>query len=325
MKKLFLLLLFIPFVSISQNNFIGSIERLSSEMDEYISKDSKIEIIAKGFNWSEGPVWSKKLNALLFSDVPNNVIYKWDKKNGLSTFINEIGYSGIVPNSKKAGTNGLTIDQEGNLIICMHGDRRIVKLIDWNSKEFLPVATSFNNKLFNSPNDLVYNSKKELFFTDPPYGLRNGDNDKLKELQFNGVFRLSNNGELKVLIKNLSRPNGIAISIDEKTLYVANSDSKNPVIMKYKITDEGVENPEVFFDGSVLSKKDIGLFDGLKVHPSGTIFATGPGGVLLINKEGNHIGTIRTKVRSANCAFDDKFEYLYMTSHQYLTRIRIID
>ena len=325
MKKLFLLLLFIPFVSISQNNFIGSIERLSSEMDEYISKDSKIEIIAKGFNWSEGPVWSKKLNALLFSDVPNNVIYKWDKKNGLSTFINEIGYSGIVPNSKKAGTNGLTIDQEGNLIICMHGDRRIVKLIDWNSKEFLPVATSFNNKLFNSPNDLVYNSKKELFFTDPPYGLQNGDNDKLKELQFNGVFRLSNDGELKVLIKNLSRPNGIAISIDEKTLYVANSDSKNPVIMKYKITDEGVENPEVFFDGSVLSKKDIGLFDGLKVHPSGTIFATGPGGVLLINKEGNHIGTIRTKVRSANCAFDDKFEYLYMTSHQYLTRIRIID
>jgi len=325
MKKLFLLLLFIPFVSIGQNNFIGSIERLSSEMDEYISKDSKIEIIAKGFNWSEGPVWSKKLNALLFSDVPNNVIYKWDKKNGLSTFINEIGYSGIVPNSKKAGTNGLTIDQEGNLIICMHGDRRIVKLIDWNSKEFLPVATSFNNKLFNSPNDLVYNSKKELFFTDPPYGLRNGDNDKLKELQFNGVFRLSNDGELKVLIKNLSRPNGIAISIDEKTLYVANSDSKNPVIMKYKITDEGVENPEVFFDGSVLSKKDIGLFDGLKVHPSGTIFATGPGGVLLINKEGNHIGTIRTRVRSANCAFDDKFEYLYMTSHQYLTRIRIID
>ena len=325
MKKLFLLLLFIPFVSIGQNNFIGSIERLSSEMDEYISKDSKIEIIAKGFNWSEGPVWSKKLNALLFSDVPNNVIYKWDKKNGLSTFINEIGYSGIVPNSKKAGTNGLTIDQEGNLIICMHGDRRIVKLTDWNSNEFLPVATSFNNKLFNSPNDLVYNSKKELFFTDPPYGLRNGDNDKLKELQFNGVFRLSNDGELKVLIKNLSRPNGIAISIDEKTLYVANSDSKNPVIMKYKITDEGVENPEVFFDGSVLSKKDIGLFDGLKVHPSGTIFATGPGGVLLINKEGNHIGTIRTRVRSANCAFDDKFEYLYMTSHQYLTRIRIID
>ena len=325
MKKLILLLLLIPLVSFGQNDFIGSVERLSSEMDEFISKDSKIEIIAKGFTWSEGPVWSKKLNAVLFSDVPNNVIYKWDEKNGLDIFLDNIGHSGIVPNSKKSGTNGLIIDQQGNLIICMHGDRRIVKLKDWNSNKVLPIATSFNNKLFNSPNDLVYNSKKELFFTDPPYGLQNGDNDELKELQFNGVFRLSPNGKLKVLIKNLSRPNGIAISRDEKTLYVANSDLKNPVIMKYQITDDGVKNPEVFFDGSVLSKKDIGLFDGLKIHPTGTVFATGPGGVLLINNEGNHIGTIRTEVRSANCAFDDKFEYLYMTSHQYLTRIRIID
>ena len=185
--------------------------------------------------------------------------------------------------------------------------------------------TSFNNKLFNSPNDLVYNSKKDLFFTDPPYGLKEGDNDKLKELEFNGVFRLSNNGKLEVLIKNLTRPNGIAISVDEKTLYVANSDSKNPVIMKYQITDEGVNNPEVFFNGTELSEKEIGLFDGLKVHPTGMVFATGPGGVLLINQDGIHIGTIKTEVRSANCAFDNKFEYLYMTSHQYLTRIKIMD
>ena len=325
MKKILLILFFIPLISCVQNDFIGSIEKLSNEMDEFISKDSKIEIIAKGFNWSEGPVWSKKLNAVLFSDVPNNIIYKWDEKNGLDIFLNEIGYSGIVPNSKEDGTNGLTIDQQGNLIICMHGDRRVVKLEDWQSNKVTPIATSFNKKLFNSPNDLVYNSKNELFFTDPPYGLKNGDNDELKELQFNGVFRLSPNGELKILIKNLSRPNGIAISNDEKTLYVANSDSKNPVIMKYQITDEGVKNPEIFFDGSILSKKDIGAFDGLKIHPTGTVFATGPGGVLLIKSDGNHIGTIRTEVRSANCAFDDKYEYLYMTSHQYLTRIKLIN
>tara|TARA_B110000240_G_scaffold143763_1_gene159083 strand:+ start:384 stop:1361 length:978 start_codon:yes stop_codon:yes gene_type:complete len=325
MKKILLILFFIPLISCVQNDFIGSIEKLSNEMDEFISKDSKIEIIAKGFNWSEGPVWSKKLNAVLFSDVPNNIIYKWDEKNGLDIFLNEIGYSGIVPNSKEDGTNGLTIDQQGNLIICMHGDRRVVKLEDWQSNQVTPIATSFNKKLFNSPNDLVYNSKNELFFTDPPYGLKNGDNDELKELQFNGVFRLSPNGELKLLIKNLSRPNGIAISNDEKTLYVANSDSKNPVIMKYQITDEGVKNPEIFFDGSILSKKDIGAFDGLKIHPTGTVFATGPGGVLLIKSDGNHIGTIRTEVRSANCAFDDKYEYLYMTSHQYLTRIKLIN
>tara|TARA_B110000444_G_scaffold261334_1_gene312703 strand:+ start:1324 stop:2301 length:978 start_codon:yes stop_codon:yes gene_type:complete len=325
MKKLILFFLFIPYMLIGQNEFIGSVERLSDEMDKFISIDSKIEIIAKGFSWSEGPVWSKKLNAVLFSDVPKNIIYKWDQKNGLDVFLDQIGYSGIVPNSKKSGTNGLIIDHNGNLIICMHGDRRIVKLTDWKSNKVFPIITSFNNKLFNSPNDLVYDSKKNLFFTDPPYGLQGGDNDKLKELEFNGVFRLSNNGQLKVLIKNLSRPNGIAISVDEKTLYVANSDSKNPVIMKYKITNEGVENPEVFFNGTELSKKEIGLFDGLKIHPTGTVFATGPGGVLLINPDGNHIGTIKTEVRSANCAFDDKFEYLYMTSHQYLTRIRIID
>ena len=268
-------------------------------------------------------MWSNKLNALLFSDVPNNIIYKWDEINGLEIFLQNIGYSGIVPNSKQSGTNGLTIDSEGNLIICMHGDRRIVKLSDWQSNIVSPLVTSYNNKLFNSPNDLIYNSKNELFFTDPPYGLKKGDFDELKQLKFNGVFRLSPNGKIKLIINNLLRPNGIAISNNEKILYVANSNSKNPVIMKYQITKEEVINPEIFFDGSMLSKKDIGAFDGLKVHPSGTIFATGPGGVLLINSKGNHIGTIRTEVRSANCAFDEKFEYLYMTSHQYLTRLKI--
>jgi gluconolactonase len=325
MKKITLLLLFIPLIFFGQNDFIGSVERFSSEIDEFFSKDSKIEILANGFSWSEGPVWSKKLNAVLFSDVPNNVIYKWDEKNGLEIFLDNIGYSGVVPNLKKAGTNGLTLDNEGNLIICMHGDRRIVKLKDWNNNEFVPLATSFNNKLLNSPNDLVYNSNKDLFFTDPPYGLKGGDNDKLKELDYNGVFKLTSNGKLSVLIKNLSRPNGIAISGDEKLLYVANSDLNNPVIMKYQISDEGVKNPEVFFDGSFLSKKDKGLFDGLKIHPSGTVFATGPGGVLLIKSNGIHIGTVRTEVRTANCTFDDKYEYLYMTSHQYLTRIKLQD
>ena len=190
-----------------------------------------------------------------------------------------------------------------------------------NKKSIL--VKSYNNKLFNSPNDLVYDSNGNLFFTDPPYGLLEGDNDKLKEISFNGVYMLSPNGDIKVLIKNLSRPNGISISNDEKTLYVANSDNKNPIIMKYELSKDGVNNPEVFFDGRELIKKDIGLFDGLKVHPSGNIFATGPGGVLVIKENGDHIGTIRTEVRTANCAFDEKFEYLYMTSDMFLTRIKI--
>tara|TARA_B000000475_G_scaffold51558_1_gene40222 strand:- start:1314 stop:2285 length:972 start_codon:yes stop_codon:yes gene_type:complete len=320
LKLLFLLLLSLQN---NQEKYIGSVERLSPEINKLINSDAKIEILAKGFEWSEGPIWSTKLNSLLFSDVPNNVIYKWNEKNGLNVFAKPIGYSGKVPNNKKAGTNGLTIDSDGNLIVCMHGDRMIAKVENLNIENVSSIIESYNKKLFNSPNDLVYDSKGNLFFTDPPYGLLEGDNDKLKEIPFNGVYKLSHDGNLDLLIKNLTRPNGISISNDEKTLYVANSDNNNPIIMKYELSEDGVKNPRIFFNGKKLAKKDEGLFDGLKVHPSGNVFATGPGGVLIIKENGDHIGTIRTEVRTANCAFDNKFEYLYMTSDMYLTRIKV--
>ena len=319
-----LIVVFLSFFQVNQKNHLGSIERISSDINKLIDLDSKIEILAEGFDWSEGPVWSKKLNSILFSDVPKNVIYKWNEKEGLSVFSKPIGYSGKVPNLKKAGTNGLTIDSEGNLIICMHGDRMIAKMENLNTEKLSSIIRYYNNKLLNSPNDLVYDSYGNLFFTDPPYGLLEGDNDKLKEIPFNGVYKLSPNGDIELIIKNLTRPNGISISNDEKTLYVANSDNNNPIIMKYELSKNGIKNPEIFFDGKELAKSDIGLFDGLKVHPTGNVFATGPGGVLIIKENGDHIGTIRTEVRTANCAFDDKFEYLYMTSDMFLTRIKIL-
>ncbi len=309
---------------INQEKYIGYIERHSPEINNLIEINAKIEILANGFEWSEGPIWSNKLNSILFSDVPKNVIYQWNEKNGLSVFTKPIGYSGKVPNLKKAGTNGLTIDADGNLIICMHGDRKIAKMENLSVEKKTTLVDSFEDKLFNSPNDLVYDSKGNLFFTDPPYGLLKGDDDQLKEISFNGVYKLSANGNLEVLIKNLTRPNGISISNDEKTLYVANSDINNPVIMKYDLSEMGIQNPKVFFDGTELAKKDVGLFDGLKVHPTGNVFATGPGGVLVIKENGEHIGTIRTEVRTANCTFDDKYEYLYMTSDMFLTRIKIL-
>ncbi len=309
---------------ISQDKFIGSVERLSPEIDNLIEKSAKIEILADGFEWSEGPVWSSQLNSVLFSDVPENVIYSWNEDNGLGTFTRPIGYSGKVPNLKKAGTNGLTIDADGNLIICMHGDRKITRLEKLNINRKVTLVNSFDGNLLNSPNDLVYDSKGNLYFTDPPYGLLEGDNDKLKEIEFNGVYKVSPNGDIEVLVKNLTRPNGISISNDEKILYVANSDKNNPVIMQYDLSEEGAKNPSVFFDGRELTKKDIGLFDGLKVHPTGNVFATGPGGVLVIKENGDHIGTIRTEVRTANCTFDENFQYLYMTSDMFLTRIKLL-
>ena len=320
--KLILILINLPVIS--QDKFIGSVERLSPDIDNLIEKSAKIEILADGFEWSEGPVWSSQLNSVLFSDVPENVIYSWNEDNGLGTFTRPIGYSGNVPNLKKAGTNGLTIDADGNLIICMHGDRKITRLEKLNINRKVTLVNSFDGNLLNSPNDLVYDSKGNLYFTDPPYGLLEGDNDKLKEIEFNGVYKVSPNGDIEVLVKNLTRPNGISISNDEKILYVANSDKNNPVIMQYDLSEEGAKNPSVFFDGRELTKKDIGLFDGLKVHPTGNVFATGPGGVLVIKENGDHIGTIRTEVRTANCAFDENFQYLYMTSDMFLTRIKLL-
>ena len=320
--KLILILINLPVIS--QDKFIGSVERLSPEIDNLIEKSAKIEILADGFEWSEGPVWSSQLNSVLFSDVPENVIYSWNEDKGLGTFTRPIGYSGKVPNLKKAGTNGLTIDADGNLIICMHGDRKITRLEKLNINRKVTLVNSFDGNLLNSPNDLVYDSKGNLYFTDPPYGLLEGDNDKLKEIEFNGVYKVSPNGDIEVLVKNLTRPNGISISNDEKILYVANSDKNNPVIMQYDLSEEGAKNPSIFFDGRELTKKDIGLFDGLKVHPTGNIFATGPGGVLVIKENGDHIGTIRTEVRTANCAFDENFQYLYMTSDMFLTRIKLL-
>ena len=318
------ILILINLSVISQDKFIGSVERLSPEIDNLIEKSAKIEILADGFEWSEGPVWSSQLNSVLFSDVPENVIYSWNEDKGLGTFTRPIGYSGKVPNLKKAGTNGLTIDADGNLIICMHGDRKITRLEKLNINRKVTLVNSFDGNLLNSPNDLVYDSKGNLYFTDPPYGLLEGDNDKLKEIEFNGVYKVSPNGDIEVLIKNLTRPNGISISNDEKILYVANSDKNNPVIMQYDLSEEGAKNPSIFFDGRELTKKDIGLFDGLKVHPTGNVFATGPGGVLVIKENGDHIGTIRTEVRTANCAFDENFQYLYMTSDMFLTRIKLL-
>ena len=302
---------------------IGSVERINPEMDLYVPRGSEVEILARGFGWSEGPVWVDQLNAVLFSDVRNNKAYRWDDKNGLSVFLDPSGFTGIVPANKKAGSNGLTLNSKNELVLAMHGDRRIAKLKSWNEKTFETIVNRYEGNLFSSPNDLVYAKNGDLYFTDPPYGLKDFNNDGLKELPYNGVYKLSYSGSLSLIINDLSIPNGIAISNDQKTLYVNVSDRKDMKIMAYDVTSSGVTNGRVFFDGNELAKKDNGSFDGLKIHPSGTIFSTGPGGVLVIKPDGTHLGTIRTEKSSANCAFDSSFQNLYMTSHMYLTRIKL--
>ncbi len=311
----------------SNTKTLGSVERLDDSINDLIAQDSKIEILAEGFTWAEGPVWVPSLNAVLYTDVPENTIYKFVPGEGNSVYLKPSGYTGIAPSSRESGANGLILDPEGNLLMCQHGDRRIAKLaspLDQPASSFITLANNYEGKRFSSPNDLIMSSNGDIYFTDPPYGLAGQDADSLKELSFNGVYKLDTAGNVTVLTKELTRPNGLALSPDEKTLYVANSDPKRAIWMAYDITPEGVANGRLFFDATdMIGDNRKGLPDGLKVHSSGTIFATGPGGVLVFSPTGKQLGTILTELATANCAFNADESILYMTTDDYLTQIKL--
>ena len=309
----------------SQKTKIGSLEFLDPRMEELIDKNAKIELLAEGFDWAEGPVWVERLNGVLFSDVPNNKVYMWNEKKGLSIFIEPSGMTNYSPTNKSDGSNGLALDKNGNLILCQHGDRTIARLKKWNFKKpsFDIIVEKYEGKRLNSPNDLVFDKSGSIYFTDPPYGLKIQDDDPLKELNFNGIYRWSESKGIELLSKSMKRPNGIILSEDEKTVYVGNSDKDNNVIIAFDNNKNGLVNERVFFDGNKLSKNRVGLFDGLKLHSSGIIFTTGPGGVLLLDSKGKHLGTIMPGKATANCAFDSDESYLYLTSDNVLARIKL--
>ena len=323
-------LFFLIIVSVVVNNtkgqqIFGSVEFLDPKMEVFFDKDTKIEVLAKGFTWAEGPVWVSKLNGVVFTDVPNNKAYLWTEEDGLSLFLSPSGMTNHAPQSTDEGANGLTLDNEGSLILCQHGNRAVSKLKNWSfdTPEYEILVDHFEGKWLNSPNDLAINRKDEIFFTDPPYGLKDQDRDALKELDFNGVYKWSKNKGLVLLDKSLSRPNGIALSNDEKTVYIGNSDSKHSIIAAFDLENGLLKNKRTFFDGSVLAQTRQGLFDGLRVHSSGVVFATGPGGVLVIDESGKHLGTVIPGKSTANCGFDAEEDYLYLTSTDVLARIKL--
>lgn len=305
----------------------GSIEKVDARLDKIIDQDANIEIIAEGFKWSEGPLWVPEKEMLLFSDIPPNNIFQWSEKEGLQLYLNPSGYTGEEARGGEPGANGLLLDDENRLVMCQHGDRRMVRMeapLDDPKPIFTTLAAEYQGKRLNSPNDAVFKSNGDLYFTDPPYGLEKNTEDPAKELPFQGVYRLDGDGQVHLLTKELSRPNGIAFSPDEKTLYVGNSDPKNPVLMAYDVLENGnTANARVFFDASQLAETDRGVPDGMKVNREGIIFTTGPGGVLIIDKAGKHLGTIKTGQPTANCAFNEDESMLYMTANMYLMRVRL--
>ena len=326
MKKYLSICLMLGFLVLqSQKTKIGSLEFLDPRMEDLIDKNAKIELLAEGFDWAEGPVWVDRLNGVLFSDVPNNKVYMWNEKKGLSIFLEPSGMTNYSPTNKTDGSNGLALDKNGNLILCQHGDRTVARLKKWNFKKpsFDIIVEKYEGKRLNSPNDLVFDKSGSIYFTDPPYGLKIQDDDPLKELNFNGIYRWSESKGIELLSKSMKRPNGIILSEDEKTVYVGNSDKDNNVIIAFDNDKNGLVNERVFFDGNKLSKNRVGLFDGLKLHSSGIIFTTGPGGVLLLDSKGKHLGTIMPGKATANCAFDSDESYLYLTSDNVLARIKL--
>jgi gluconolactonase len=302
---------------------VVKIVRLDPAVDKLLAPDVKVEKLAGGFQWSEGPVWNKKENYLLFSDIPNNRIVKWDGKS-TSDYLKPAGYTGESAfTGREPGTNGLTYDAQGRLVACAHGDRVVVRLEE-DGKKRVPLAEKYEGKRFNSPNDLVYKSNGDLYFTDPPYGLPKGADDSAREMDYCGVYRLGKNGKITLLTKEVTRPNGIAFSPDEKTLYVASSDPDKAIWMAYPVKADGtLDTGKVFFDTTAwVKEKRPGLPDGLKVDKSGNLWATGPGGVLIFASDGKHLGTIDTGVPTANVGFGEDGSTLYITANHELLRVK---
>jgi gluconolactonase len=274
---------------------IGKIEILDDGMNKLVSPDAEIELLATGFEWSEGPLWihDEKGGFLIFSDIPNNSVMKWSQTDGLSLFMKPSGFTGIAEYGDEAGSNGLTMDHEGRIIFCEHGDRRISRLEKAGGKKTL--ADSYKGKRLNSPNDAVVKSNGDIYFTDPPYGLPKGFEDSRRELDYCGVYLLSTSGELTLLAKEMTRPNGIAFSPDEKVLYVAQSDSDDPIIKTFPVKSDGtLDTGKILFEFKDFIRKYPGSPDGLKVDKNGNLFATGPGGVYVITPEGKLLGRIHT-------------------------------
>jgi len=280
-----------------------------------------LEKVAEGFTWAEGPGWSHEGQYLLFSDVPNNAVIKWKAGVSSSVFLKASGYSRTKPfKGREPGSNGLTFDTEGRLVFCQHGDRRISRLEKDGTRTVL--VDNYQGKRLNSPNDLVYKSNGDLYFTDPPFGRPQTFDDPAKELPFQGVYRLTTNGKLTLLTTEVKAPNGIAFSPDEKKLYVA--DSARSLWLSFDLKSDGTLSAgKVLFDGNEVSKGRLGVADSLKVDVNGNIFAAAPGGIYILSPEGTLLGRFDLGTATGNCAWGEDGSTLFITSNSILYRIRL--
>lgn len=304
---------------------LGHIERLDESFNSLVAEDARIEVLASGFTWTEGPVWMNDANGghLLFSDIPRNTIFRWSPSTGVEKFMEPSGYTGVTYYGLEPGSNGLGLDSQGRLLMCEHGDRRVSVLTPGGGK--MTLADRYEGRRLNSPNDLVVHSGGAIFFTDPPYGLPERADDPRRELDFCGVYRIDLDGKLTLLSKQLARPNGIGLSPDEKTLYVAQSDPDRAIWMAFPVNDDlTVGEGRLFYDATDQVGVQPGLPDGMCVDAAGIIWASGPGGIYVFNPEGKLLGRLLTGQRTSNCTLGgpDK-KTLFITADSFLCRITV--
>jgi gluconolactonase len=301
----------------------ATLESRDARFDALIAPDTKIEKIADDLLWSEGPLWDAKNQHLLFSDIPRNRVMRWHADKGVSVFLERSGYTGAAPfTGREPGSNGLTFDLQGRLVLCQHGDRRVGRREADGT--MVALADRYDGKRLNSPNDLVFDAAGNLWFTDPPYGLPGTFEDPTKELPFQGVYRVTPGGAITLVTRELEAPNGLAFSPDFKTLYVANSQGHAPIWKAFPVNADGTLGASrVFADSSEFHKRgDKGVPDGLKVDVKGHVFATGPGGVLVYASDGALLGRILTGVPTANVAFGEDGSTLFITANHRVLRLR---
>jgi gluconolactonase len=306
---------------------VGSVEKIDPSLDQIISSNKTPELLAEGFTWSEGPVWVESQKMLLFSDVPQDTVYKWTEDDGKEVYLTPSGYTGSTPStSKEKGANGLIINKDGKLVLCQHGDRRIAIMtapLDKPNPTYETLAGKFDGKRFDSPNDVVADGKGNYYFTDPPYGLGEHEKDPGKEIPFQGVYKLASNGKVYVLVDTITKPNGIALTPDGKGLMVASSDPARARWYKYELGDSGVMAGKIFYDATSMTKDQAGLPDGMKIDKNGNVFASGPGGILIFNSDAKLLGQIKLPTATANCALSADEKTLYITSKNTLLRLRM--
>lgn len=330
MKKItFSLLLLAPCFSLRAQQAkpdIGTIEFISPELSRIIKKDAKVEIIADGFQFTEGPVWLDKGKMVLFSDVPANTIYKWTEAKGKEVYLTPSGYTDTAKRGGFMGSNALGLSKDGKLLVCQHGDRRIAIMdapINAPKSKFITAAGAYDGKRLNSPNDFFLAANGDLYFTDPSYGFERGARDPKKELPFQGVYKMDKAKRITLLIDSIEQPNGIGILPDGKTLIVSNSDNNKKRWYAYTIGSNGsLTNARVFYD--VSNEKGMGGCDGFKIDKQGNVFAAGPGGIWIFSKEGKLIGKIKMNgVTAANCALTSDNKTIFITATNYLLRVKM--